>query len=368
MHDHDTSHVCHSTPKDEPKQPEATGSCCHGGDDNRGSPEDLAKRFWIALALTIPLLLLAMGDMIGLNAQNWPTPRSNLWLQCALATPVVCWAGSLFFLWGWESIKTRQYNMFTLISMGTGAAYGFSVIALLFPHLLPEAFKHAGKVDVYFESAAVIITLVLLGQMLESKAYSRTGAALHALMDQAPKTAIVVSSCCEKAVPLEDVLVGNMLRVLPGGKVPVDGVVIEGSTQVDESMVTGESMPIKKEPGDHVTGGTVNGQGSFTMRAEKVGDETLLSHIVHLVESAQASRAPIQKLADTFSHYFVPAVFLAAASTFIIWAFWGVEPKLSHALINAVAVLIIACPCALPILQRLFPSWLAWVAEHSQVS
>lgn len=347
MDKHPTSQPC-GAHKVMPQKPKNQGSCCHSTNKEQGSLQDLTRRFWSALALTIPLLLLAMGSMFsGIQLPGWPTASLNLWLQCALATPVVCWAGSLFFVWGWQSLITRQYNMFTLISMGTGAAYGFSVFAILFPQALPEAFKHAGKVDVYFESAAVIITLVLLGQMLEGRAHSKTGAALRALIDQAPKTAIRITGDHDEEIPLNDVHPNDLLRVRPGQKVPVDGIIIEGSSQVDESMVTGESMPINKHPGDHVTGGTVNAQGSLTMRAQKVGEETLLAQIIHLVQTAQSSRAPIQNLADTFSRYFVPAVFSVAVLTFIMWAFWGTEPKLAHALINAVAVLIIACPCAL---------------------
>ena len=347
MHKNNTSHT-HSSNKRESKKPQAAGHCCHGSNDEQGSLRDLTRRFWIALTLTVPLLFLAMGSLIpGINLENWPTPVLNLWAQFVLATPVVCWTGSLFFLWGWESLKTHRGKKFTLMALGTGGAYAVCVISLRFAEQRPEAFKNAGKVDVYFESAAVIVTLVLLGQMLESRAHSKTGAALKALMDQAPKTALRVTGNVDEEIPLSEVHKGDVLRVKPGHKIPVDGTLMEGRSQIDESMVTGESMPLKKDPGDRVTGGTVNGQSSFTMRAEKVGDETLLAQIIDLVESAQASRAPIQQLADTFSRYFVPAVFLTAVFTFVIWALWGAEPKLSHALVNAVAVLIIACPCAL---------------------
>ena len=311
--------------------------------------EDMTRRFWISLALTAPVFSLAMSEMIPGQPVQHLLPG---WLfssfQLALATPVVLWGGWPFFERGWRSIVTRRLNMFTLIALGTGAAYSYSVVATLFPSLFPDSFRMHGQVAVYFEAAAVITTLVLLGQVLELRARSRTTGAIKALLGLAPKTARVVQSeGSERDVPLDQVQRGDRLRVRPGEKVPVDGVVIEGSSSIDESMVTGEPIPAEKASGDRVTGGTVNGTGSFLMRAEHVGADTLLAHIVRMVSEAQRSRAPIQRLADSVSAYFVPAVGAVAAITFAIWALWGPEPRLAHAIVNAVAVLIIACPCAL---------------------
>jgi Cu+-exporting ATPase len=310
---------------------------------------DMTRRFWISLALTLPVFLLAMSEMIpGLPLQHALPGWLFSGIQLALATPVVLWGGWPFFERGWRSIVNRRLNMFTLIALGTGTAFVYSVVATLFPSLFPDSFRMHGQVAVYFEAAAVITTLVLLGQVLELRARSRTASAIKALLGLAPKTARVVESDgSERDVPLDQVRRGDRLRVRPGEKVPVDGSVIEGSSSVDESMVTGEPIPAEKTSGDRVTCGTVNGTGSFLMRAERVGSDTLLAHIVRMVSEAQRSRAPIQRLADSVSAWFVPAVGAVAAVTFVVWALWGPEPRLAHALVNAVAVLIIACPCAL---------------------
>ena len=279
-----------------------------------------------------------------------PRLRAPLtWLQLALATPVVLWGGWPFFQRGWASIVNRSLNMFTLIAIGTGTAYGYSVVATLFPDLLPEAFRgHNGEPVVYFEAAAIITTLVLLGQVLELRARSQTSSAIKALLGLAPKTARRLrDDGTEEDVPLEHVQPGDRLRVRPGEKVPVDGVVLEGTSAVDESMLTGEPVPVEKTPGSRVTGGTVNATGSFVMLAERVGSETLLAQIVRMVSEAQRTRAPIQRLADVVSSYFVPAVIAIAALTFVVWSLIGPEPRLAYALVNAVSVLIIACPCAL---------------------
>jgi Cu+-exporting ATPase len=311
--------------------------------------EDMSRRFWISLALTVPVFLLAMSEMIpGQPVQQLLPAKALNWLQLVLATPVVLWGGWPFFERGWASVLHRQPNMFTLIAMGTGAAYGYSLAATLFPSVLPASFRTAsGAAVVYFEAAAVITTLVLLGQVLELRARARTGDAIRALLGLAPKTARRIRDGDERDVPLEHVQVGDRLRVRPGEKIPVDGVILEGTSSVDESMVTGEPIPVEKVPGDKVTGGTVNGSGGFIMQAERVGADTLLAQIVRMVGEAQRSRAPIQRLADVVASYFVPAVVLVAAIAFVVWALVGPEPKLVHALVNAIAVLIIACPCAL---------------------
>ncbi len=310
---------------------------------------DMTRRFWISLALTVPLLGIAMSDMLpGMPLQR-ALPRGALpWIELLLATPVVLWGGLPFFERGWASLINRSTNMFTLIAMGTGVAYAFSFLATVFPQVFPASFRDiSGTPPVYFEAAAAIVTLVLVGQVLELRARSRTGAALRALLNLAPKTARIFRESGEEDIPLDRVKPGDRLRVRPGEKVPVDGVVIEGSSSVDESMISGESIPLEKHAGDHVIGATVNGTGSFVMRAERVGSETLLAHIVQLVSQAQRSRAPIQRLADRVAGWFVPAVIAIAVITFIVWGLLGPEPRLAHALINAVAVLIIACPCAL---------------------
>ncbi len=311
--------------------------------------KDMTRRFWIAVVLTIPVFALGMSDLIPGEPLQQLAPMSVLqWVQLVLATPVVLWAGWPFFVRAWQSIVNRSLNMFTLIGLGVGVGYVFSVIAVVLPGVFPASFRDAhGNVPVYFEAAAVIVTLVLLGQVLELRARSQTGNAIRALLGLTPKTARRIVHGQEEDVPLEHVHPGDLLRVRPGEKVPVDGVVVEGSSNVDESMITGEPIPVEKEAGARVVGATVNGTGSFVMRAERVGSETLLAQIVQMVAEAQRSRAPIQKLADVVSSYFVPAVVLIAAITFIVWSIWGPEPQMAHGLVNAVAVLIIACPCAL---------------------
>src|SRR5438094_50476 len=310
---------------------------------------DMTRRLWISLALTLPLLGIAMADMLpGMPVQHALPAGWLPWIELLLATPVVLWGGWPFFQRGWSSIVNRSTNMFTLIALGTGAAYAYSVAATLAPGIFPASFREMdGMPPVYFEAAAAITTLVLLGQVLELRARSRTGAAIRALLDLTPKTARILRDGSEQDIPLEQVQPGDRLRVRPGEKIPVDGMVLEGRSAVDESMITGESMPVEKEPGSRVIGATVNGTGSFVMRAERVGSETLLAQIVQLVSKAQRSRAPIQRLADRVSAWFVPAVIAISIVTFIAWAVLGPEPRLAHALVNAVAVLIIACPCAL---------------------
>jgi Cu+-exporting ATPase len=311
---------------------------------------DMRLRFWVSAVLTLPLFLLSMADLIPGNPLARLIPmRSIQWLQFALATPVVLWGGWPFFVRGWRSIVNRSPNMFTLIAIGTGVAFAFSVLATLAPGIFPSSLRMGdGMVPVYFEAAAVITTLVLIGQVLELHARSRTSHAIRALLGLTPKQArIVQPDGHEEDVPLESVKTGHLLRVRPGEKVPVDGEVVEGRTAVDESMVTGEPIPVEKTRGAPVTGGTVNGAGGFTMRATRVGGDTLLSQIVRMVSEAQRSRAPIQQIADQVSGYFVPAVVVCAVITFIVWALFGPTPSVAYALVNAVAVLIIACPCAL---------------------
>ncbi|MGD0843060.1 MAG: heavy metal translocating P-type ATPase [Geobacteraceae bacterium] len=311
---------------------------------------DMRRRFLLSLILTIPEFIIAMGHMLpGHPLEALASPRTYGWIELLLASPVVLWAGWPFFVRGWQSLVNRSLNMFTLISLGVGVAYSYSFVATLFPGLFPPSFRgNDGEVAVYFEAAAVIITLVLLGQMLELKARSQTGAAIKALLGLAPKTArLIRDDGTEDDVPLGQVHPGDRLRVRPGEKIPVDGTVIEGASSVDEAMISGEAIPVEKEAGSRVIGATVNGTGSLLMRAEKVGAETLLAQIVKMVSEAQRSRAPIQKLADVAAGWFVPAVMLSAIVTFIIWSIFGPEPRMAHALINAVAVLIIACPCAL---------------------
>jgi Cu+-exporting ATPase len=311
--------------------------------------DDMARRFWVGAILTIPLFVIAMSDLIpGRPLENILSMKTAGWIEMALATPVVLWGGAPFFARAWQSLVTRNLNMFTLIGLGVGVAYIYSVVAQLFPQVFPASFRENGGVPVYFEAAAAITTLVLLGQVLELKARGRTGAAIKALLRLAPKNARrLKSDGGEEDVLLDEVRAGDHLRVRPGEKIPTDGAVIEGQSSIDESMVTGEPIPIEKNKGDLVIGGTVNGNGSFVMRAERVGAETLLAQIVQMVADAQRTRAPIQKLADRVSSYFVPAVIIAAAITFVVWALVGPEPRMAHALVNSVAVLIIACPCAL---------------------
>jgi P-type Cu+ transporter len=319
-------------------------------EEENGELRDMRRRFWVSTALTIPLVVIAMGHMVpGRPLEQLLMPGPLGWIELLLATPVVLWGGWPFFVRGWYSVVNRSLNMFTLIALGVSVAYIYSVIAIIFPGIFPPSFRdEASQVAVYFEAAAVIVTLVLLGQVLELRARSQTGAAIRALLGLAPKTARRVrDDGREEDVPLDQVQPGDRLRIRPGEKVPVDGVVLEGASAVDESMVTGEPMPVEKQPGDRVTGATVNNTGSLIMQAERVGADTLLARIVQMVAEAQRSRAPIQKLADTVSGYFVPAVILIAVVTFIVWAMVGPEPAMAFAIINAVAVLIIACPCAL---------------------
>ena len=309
---------------------------------------DMTRRFWIGAALALPVFVLAMAHLVpALGKQPFIGGDTARWLQFALATPVVWWAGWPFFVRGGRSLVTRHLNMFTLISIGVGAAFVFSAVAMLAPGLFPAAMQHEGKVAIYFEASAVIVVLVLLGQVLELRARSRTGSAIKALLNLAPPTARVLAPDGDHEVPLEQVKVGDKLRVVPGDKVPVDGAVVEGHSSVEESMVTGEPLPVEKSVGDKVTGGTVNGTGSFVMQAERVGTDTLLGQIVNMVAEAQRSRAPIQGLADKVAGIFVPTVLAVSVLTFVVWMWIGPEPKLAHAIVNAVAVLIIACPCAL---------------------
>jgi Cu+-exporting ATPase len=320
--------------------------------DQEEDPEliSMTRRFWTSVALTVPILVLAMSDLIpGQPLQNVLSSRAIGWIELVLATPVVLWAGWPFFERGWASIVNRSLNMFTLIAMGTGTAYLFSVIAVLFPGIFPASFRvMGGGLPIYFEAASAITALVLLGQVLELRARSRTSAAIRSLLKLSPKTArLVRTDGTEIDVSIEHVNAGDSLRVRPGEKVPTDGLIIDGESSVDESPMTGEPIPVEKSTGAAVIGGTVNGTGTFVMRAERVGSETLLSQIVRMVSEAQRSRAPVQKLADRVSGYFVPAVILVAILTFIVWAIYGPEPRMAHALLNAVAVLIIACPCAL---------------------
>jgi Cu+-exporting ATPase len=311
---------------------------------------DMTRRFWISVVLTVPLLVIAMAGMLpGLHLQRALPVGCLPWIELLLATPVVLWGGWPFFQRGWASIVNRSTNMFTLIAMGTGVAYFYSLVAALFPQIFPPSFRGMhGQPDLYFEAAAAITALVLLGQVLELRARSRTSAAIRALLDLSPKTARVLApDGTEKDIPLDQVHPGDRLRVRPGEKVPVDGEVLEGSSSIDESMITGEFIPAAKNPGSKVIGATVNTTGSIVMRAERVGSETMLAQIVQLVSQAQRSRAPIQRLADRVAAWFVPAVIAIAAITFILWATVGPQPRMAHAIINAVAVLIIACPCAL---------------------
>ncbi|HZO53715.1 MAG TPA: heavy metal translocating P-type ATPase [Bryobacteraceae bacterium] len=312
---------------------------------------DMTRRFWVSVVLTIPILALMISEFLpGKPLQTFIGSNALLWVQFVFATPVVLWGGWPFFVRGWLSVVNRHLNMFTLIALGTGAAYVYSVAATLFPNLFPESFRdhHTGALAVYFEPAAVIVTLVLLGQVLELRARSQTSSAIKSLLGLAPKTARVLrEDNREEDIPLDRVQVGMRLRVRPGERVPTDGIVLEGASNVDESMLTGESIPVEKAAGGKVTGGTVNGTGSLVMRAERVGADTVLSQIVRMVGEAQRTRAPIQRLADVVAGWFVPAVIVIAVLTFILWSTFGPEPRMAHALVNAVAVLIIACPCAL---------------------
>ena len=311
---------------------------------------DMSRRFWLSTIFAVPVFIIAMiADLAPQWLPEFLSMRSVQWIEFTLATPVVLWGGWPFFVRGWQSVVTWNLNMFTLIGLGVSVAWVFSVIALMFPQIFPAVMKHAGgTVPVYFEAAAVITALVLLGQVLELRARSRTNAAIQMLLSLAPNTAkIIREDGTEEDIPLEHVQVGDTLRVRPGEKIPVDGIVVDGVSHVDESMVTGEPIPVVKSDGEKLIGATVNGTGSMLMRAEKVGADTLLSQIVNMVAEAQRSRAPIQKMADQVSSYFVPVVVLIAITTFVVWWLWGPEPSLAYAIVNAVAVLIIACPCAL---------------------
>ena len=316
--------------------------------DDAPNPEliDFTRRWWVSAVLSVPLLILTMGtDLLGLHLVS---PEISPWLQLALAAPIVLWAGAPFFVRGWTSIKTRHLNMFTLISIGVGAAFLYSLVATLAPGLFPATFKMHGMVPVYYEAAGVVVALVLLGQMLELRARAATGKAIRALLNLAPKTARrIAADGSETEVPLAEVMTGDRLRIRPGEAVPVDGRVIDGKSSVDESMLTGEPLPILKEAASMLTGGTVNGTGSLVMEAQAVGSDTMLARIVKMVAEAQRSRAPIQAVADRISGWFVPLVILIAVATFLVWSLVGPEPRIGHALLNAIAVLIIACPCAL---------------------
>jgi Cu+-exporting ATPase len=316
--------------------------------EERANPEliDMSRRFWISAALTLPILILVMsGELLGIELVPM---RISAWLQFLLSTPVVLWGGWPFFERMWASLKTRNLNMFTLIGLGVGAGYGYSVVAALAPNIFPPSLRTmGGVVPVYFEASAVITTLVLLGQVLELRARAATGKAIRALLGLAPRTARRVSDGLEEDVSIAEVHVGDLLRIRPGESIPVDGIVIEGRSSVDESMITGEPVPVEKKDGDTVTGATVNGTGTLLMRAERVGRDTMLSQIVRMVAAAQRSRAPIQKLADTVSAWFVPSVVAVSIAAFVAWSLFGPPPPLSHAIVNAIAVLIIACPCAL---------------------
>jgi Cu+-exporting ATPase len=319
-----------------------------GDEDEQKEIRSLSQKFWIALALTIPVLLIAMGHAIpGLHVEALIPKQISKWIEFALATPVVLWAGDFFFTRAWQSIVNRSLNMFSLIAVGVGAAYFYSAMAVIAPGVFPQSFRSSGEVGLYFEAAAVITTLVLFGQLIEAKARSRTGQAIKALLGLAAKTAHRVRDGREQEISVDEIEKGDILRVRPGEKVPIDGVIVEGKSNIDESMITGEPMPVGKCSDDKVIGATLNQTGSFLMRAEKIGSETLLSQIVQMVADAQRTRAPIQKLADTVSGYFVPAVIAVAVITFVIWSILGPAPAMAYGLVNAVSVLIIACPCAL---------------------
>ena len=317
-------------------------------EEERGEIRTLSFKFWTALVLTVPVLFIAMGHAIpGLHLDSIIPKQIGKWIEFVLTTLVVLWAGGFFFTRAWRSIVNRSLNMFTLIAVGVGAAYFYSVGAVVMPGIFPDSFRHNGEIDLYFEAAAVITTLVLLGQLLEAKARSRTGQAIKALLSLAAKAAHRVRDGREEEILVDEIQKGDVLRVRPGEKVPIDGAIIEGRSNIDESMITGESMPVSKGAYEKVIGATVNQTGSFLMRAERIGSETMLAQIVEMVAEAQRSSAPIQKLADTVSGYFVPAVVAIAVLTFTVWSIFGPAPAMTYALVNAVSVLIIACPCAL---------------------
>ena len=319
-----------------------------GDEEEQTEIRSLSRKFWIALVLTIPVLFVAMGHAVpGLHLDSIIPKQIAKWIEFVLTTPVVLWAGGFFFTRAWRSIVNRSLNMFTLIAVGVGAAYFYSAGAMVMPGIFPDSFRHNGEIDLYFEAAAVITTLVLMGQLLEAKARSRTGQAIKALLSLAAKAAHRVRDGREEEILVDEIQKGDVLRVRPGEKVPIDGVIIEGRSNIDESMITGESMPVSKGADEKVIGATVNQTGSFLMRAERIGSETMLAQIVEMVAEAQRSSAPIQKLADTVSGYFVPAVVAIAVLTFTVWSIFGPAPAMTYALVNAVSVLIIACPCAL---------------------
>jgi P-type Cu+ transporter len=326
----------------EPKTIEA------GDEEEQKEIRSLSCKFWSALVLTIPVLILAMGHGVpGVHLDSIIPKQIAKWIEFVLTTPVVLWAGGFFFARAWRSVVNRSLNMFTLIAVGVGAAYFYSAVAVIAPGIFPDSFRRHGEIDLYFEAAAVITTLVLLGQLLEAKARSHTGQAIKALLGLAAKTAHRVRDGREEEIPVDEIQRGDVLRVRPGEKVPIDGVITEGRSNIDESMITGESMPVSKGADEKVIGATVNQTGSFLMRAERIGSETMLAQIVEMVAEAQRSRAPIQKLADSVSGYFVPAVIAIAILTFVMWSIFGPAPAMAYALVNAVSVLIIACPCAL---------------------
>jgi len=342
--------ICRDKPGDCPKCGMRLEPIGAGGkeEEERALIRSLSFKFWGGLVLTVPVIILAVGEMVpALNIQVLVSMKILGWLQLILATPVVLWSGGFFFTKAWQSIRNRSLNMFTLIALGVGAAYGYSAVAILFPGIFPEDLKMEGRINLYFEAAVVITVLVVLGQLLEARARSQTGQAIKALLGLAAKNAHRVRDGQEEEVAIDDVHKGDLLRVRPGEKVPLDGIIVEGRTTIDESMISGEPMPVTKTVGERVIGATVNQTGTFVMKTEKVGAETLLSQIVHMVAEAQRSRAPIQKLADQVSGYFVPAVILIAVVAFIVWWQVGPPPSLAYAIVNAIAVLIIACPCAL---------------------
>ena len=352
----DAVYTCPMHPDVQQSEP---GTCPHCGmalelistagnvEEDSGELNDMSRRFMLGLALGLPVFALAMAPMVVPAIDNWLPPAVSQWLQLLLCAPVVFWAGWPFFVRGWQSVIHRSPNMFTLIMLGTGAAFVYSLFATLFPQWLPDSFLRDGKAEVYFEAAAVIVVLVLLGQVLELRARMRTGGAIRELLSLAPPVAHLIRNGDEVDIPLERVNREDRLRVRPGEKIPVDGVVVDGQSSVDESMITGEPIPVRKSTADSVIGGTVNQTGAFVMRADRIGSETMLARIVQMVADAQRSRAPIQRLADLVASWFVPAVLVASVLTFIAWAMIGPEPRLAFALVNAVAVLIIACPCAL---------------------
>src|SRR5436190_18773317 len=349
-------YTCPMHPEVEQDHPGACPKCgmtleakAVGGEEHEhGETRSLSRKFWIALVLTTPVLFLAMGHAIpGLEIDSIIPKQIGKWIELALTSPVVLWAGGFFFTRAWQSIVNRSLNMFTLIAVGVGAAYFYSAVAVIVPGIFPASFRRHGEVDLYFEAAAVITTLILLGQLIEARARSRTGHAIRALLGLAAKTAHRVRDGREEEIAVDEIQKGDVLRVRPGEKVPIDGEIVDGKSNIDESMITGEPMPVSKQAGEKVIGATVNQTGSFLMRAERIGSETVLAQIVQMVAEAQRSRAPIQKLADTVSGYFVPAVIGVAIITFVIWSIVGPAPAMAYALVNAVSVLIIACPCAL---------------------